>query len=472
MIENKIREAILYLLFKEPLLGYFLQYTDIVIDEEEETASTDGVRIYISPQFFEKLGVKDAAFVLAHEAMHIMLYHVFRMRALERRFGPAVRPFVNIAADAIINTAIQHITTTALPLIFCKTLGPELEEICRKAAFEELVEKMIQQNVNTKYYEFVQDLEPCRKCRGCNNKDEKNSRENSSGACKNNEVSKDKEKGKEESQNNKKDRDSNNERRSWKNNESEEEEKGLVDDVAGKRCENCGAGHGDDDEEDVANEISDVDRERIEREILERMLRSYAFARSIGNISGGVEMLVEQILKPKIDWRSLLRKHLAGGSVKRTWSRVSRKLPDVKPGKTLIGKPKVAVLIDTSGSISDEMLRRFMSELFAIVGASAKVVAIFWDADVQGVYEISKPADLTHVKPQGGGGTMIYPALELLNRKYSDVNYIIIISDWLIGDINDERVVTLLRKYLDRIIAVTVFGQPPQLIKKVITIEP
>lgn len=402
---KKIKDAIMYLMFKEPLLSYFLSYTQIKF-KNIETASTDGVNIYISPDFISKLDIKDVAFVLSHEALHIILRHVPRIKALVRRLN--IDPYVaNVAADAIINTALKHIATSALPAIYCNDLPQHLHELCYRGAFEEIVYELVKNKYKINV-DIIEDL------------DTENYNEQESG--------------------------------------DEKSTGGHCNLPRGKDEKGKSTSSGKSDDE-------------IEREIMERVLRSYAFAKSAGHVSAGIERIISELLKPQVDWRSLLRKYLTSQSVKRTWSRLSRKLPGVYPGKALYGKPHVAVLIDTSASIGERELIQFMTELKNITGHAAKVVVIFWDADVEAVYELRHPGDVKKITPKGGGGTMIYPALSLVDKQYKDFDHIVILSDWEIGDLNNEDVIALLRKYSDRIIAVTTLAAPPQFIKKTIKIN-
>ncbi|MEM4592492.1 MAG: VWA-like domain-containing protein [Sulfolobales archaeon] len=441
-VVKKVNDAVLYLMFKEPLLGYFIRHTDIIVDEEEETASTDGIRIYISPHFFERLDTRDAAFVLAHEAMHIILKHIFRTRALKRQYGPQVSYIANVAADAIINTAIQHIATTALPLVYCESLPQHVYEICQKGAFEELVRELIEMEYSTNI-EINSDF-----------RESGDSDEDTGGHC--SIGGGDKESKKESKQ-----------KQSGGNGENEKEDE--------KTANNAGSGNGEDEDEmnekQSGKQNNDVNRKDIEREINDRLVRSYAFAKMAGRVGARIERVIAELLKPQVDWRSLLRKYLQGTNVKRTWSRVSRKLPDTHPGRSLYGKPRAVVLIDTSASISQNELIQFMTELKSILGHAAKVVVVFWDAEVEAVYELRHPSDIKKVVPKGGGGTMIGDALRLVDKQYRDYEHIVILSDWDIGDIYNTDVISLLKKYSDRIVAVTIRSQPPQFLRKIVRIS-
>jgi predicted metal-dependent peptidase len=102
--------------------------------------------------------------------------------------------------------------------------------------------------------------------------------------------------------------------------------------------------------------------------------------------------------------------------------------------------------------------------VWAIVKEVAEVVVIPWDAEAYDPIIMKSVGDIEKVKVglKGGGGTVIYPALALVDKKFSDAQQIVILSDWYIGDLGRNETENLLRKYANRIIAVTTANKPPQ----------
>ena len=207
--------------------------------------------------------------------------------------------------------------------------------------------------------------------------------------------------------------------------------------------------------------------EEIERQIQKKLLESAMTAKQIGKLPAELERLVEEIAKPKVHWRRLIRSTLSKGlgkSVKRTWSRPSRKIPNSYPGKETLKMGKVIVLVDTSGSIGQKELQQFVGEVYGIAKEVAEVVVIPWDAKAYEPIVMKSYRDIEKVRVglKGGGGTIIRPALELVDKKFNDTQQIVILSDWYIGDLNDSETERLLKKYADRIVAVTTSAEPPQ----------
>jgi hypothetical protein len=94
--------------------------------------------------------------------------------------------------------------------------------------------------------------------------------------------------------------------------------------------------------------------------------------------------------------------------------------PGIQPSK---GIKKMAVCIDTSGSITDEILHNFCAEIQTIRGrVGADIVIIPCDAAVGTVIEVARHENLLQkVKAAGGGfggggGTDFRPAVELANK--------------------------------------------------------
>ena len=89
----------LRLLTTNGFFGLLLMHAKFGLDENCETAYTDGKAIRFSPAFLDNLSDRELDFVLMHEVMHMALKHCFRGRNLEQmRF--------NIACDIVVNSNI------------------------------------------------------------------------------------------------------------------------------------------------------------------------------------------------------------------------------------------------------------------------------------------------------------------------------------------------------------------------------
>lgn len=218
------------------------------------------------------------------------------------------------------------------------------------------------------------------------------------------------------------------------------------------------------------DEDQDVDEEKIEREINRRLADAYNAAKNAGVVSEGLERLINELLKPKIDWRTIIRKDLSGffGSKHRySWKKMSKKQPGLVPGRKIIGsRGDVIVLVDVSGSIGEKELQQFVTETFAIARIAGRYVLVIpWDAKAYEPIKIRRGEDVKRVKLIGGGGTVIFPALKLTEKYVKPSTRIVILSDWDIADLNSQDVNNWLYKYRRQIYAVTTNFTPPNFLQ-------
>lgn len=223
---------------------------------------------------------------------------------------------------------------------------------------------------------------------------------------------------------------------------------------------------------DRDEDTEDGDEEKIEGEINKRIADAYNVTKSAGTVPEGIERLINELLKPKVNWKAIIRKDLSGffGSRHRySWKRMSKKQPGLVPGRKRFGSNgNVLILVDTSGSISKEELQQFVAEAFAIAKTVGRdVLVIPWDAEAYEPIKIRHNSDVKNidVKLRGGGGTTIYPALKLSEKYLKPSTKIVILSDWDISDINNQSVRDWLYKYRSQIYAVTTMYTPPNFLQ-------
>ncbi|MFP3138053.1 MAG: VWA-like domain-containing protein [Nitrososphaeria archaeon] len=186
--------------------------------------------------------------------------------------------------------------------------------------------------------------------------------------------------------------------------------------------------------------------------------------RRAGRAPGWLEREVSAVLRPKVDWRVVLRTALREGygrTLVQDWRRESRRVPGL-PSVRWFSRPRTWVLVDVSGSITQEEYDRFMAEVSAIARGVDGVYVVFWDAAVQGieVYRRGRPL----LTGRGGGGTVVRPALEEVARRMRYGDVVIVLSDFEISDAEDPKTVRLAREVARRAgaaVAATVHLNPP-----------
>lgn len=159
--------------------------------------------------------------------------------------------------------------------------------------------------------------------------------------------------------------------------------------------------------------LTEEDIDKIRNEIRAAVINA-AQSVDAGKIPAGIARLIDGLTNPIMDWRSLLEMHIQS-SIKDdfTFQRPSRRSWStgvLLPGQNFKDMVEVSVAIDTSGSMTDEMLRDFLSEVKGIMDTFEDFELWIWTFDTQ-VYNpvrfTPQNADeiLTY-KPQGGGGTL------------------------------------------------------------------
>jgi predicted metal-dependent peptidase len=155
--------------------------------------------------------------------------------------------------------------------------------------------------------------------------------------------------------------------------------------------------------------------DRLVRRSIERL-----GARGHGDLPGPLNQLIAAALErttPQVSWRRVLR--LFGGSSRRTRIQntircVSRRY-GVIPGIRVRRRSRIAVAVDTSGSVSDAELAVFFSEIDALRRQGAEVWVIEADAAVQRVYPY---AGRFPTAIAGRGGTAFDPVFRHLARDH------------------------------------------------------
>lgn len=135
-----------------------------------------------------------------------------------------------------------------------------------------------------------------------------------------------------------------------------------------------------------------------------------------GKIGAGMDRNVKDLLEVTVDWQDVLKDFLrtyAAGNDMSTWRKPSRRWmaqDTYMPSRISETARRIAIGVDTSGSIGQAQLRRALTEIMAACETvkPEAVDVVYWDASVAGheVYEgdaVTTIADIT--KPKGGGGT-------------------------------------------------------------------
>lgn len=161
--------------------------------------------------------------------------------------------------------------------------------------------------------------------------------------------------------------------------------------------------------------------------------------RQRGDTPAGWQRWADDVLEPSVNWRRQLAAQVRRGAadvtgrVDFTYSRPSRRasaVPDVILPSLRQPLPRVALLIDTSGSMSDTMLGQAVGEVNGVLrslGAARRNLRVI-ACDAQ-AYRAQQVRDLGAIRLQGGGGTDMGAGLEAAAALRPRVDLAIVLTD-------------------------------------------
>jgi predicted metal-dependent peptidase len=117
---------------------------------------------------------------------------------------------------------------------------------------------------------------------------------------------------------------------------------------------------------EVDQETKAMAEERLKDAIRKATNEVNSGGRGWGSVSQGMRKKIQDMVTPKVNWRSVLRyfvKTSQRANKRSTVRRINKRFPYIHPGKKVNRTAKIAISIDQSGSVSDEMLAVFFSEL-------------------------------------------------------------------------------------------------------------
>ena len=116
-------------------------------------------------------------------------------------------------------------------------------------------------------------------------------------------------------------------------------------------------------EQQAANQMA---KERLKQAMKDAAQEASQSAKGWGSMSGEVKEEILKRLESKVDWKKVLRyfiKTSQRASRRSSVKRINKRYAYIHPGKKVQRQAKIAIAIDQSGSVSNEMLESFFGEL-------------------------------------------------------------------------------------------------------------
>lgn len=193
---------------------------------------------------------------------------------------------------------------------------------------------------------------------------------------------------------------------------------------------------------DEAEALDDNEVKKVKEQI-DQALRQGEILR--GKMAGNQIRGVTDFLKPKVDWRRELRQFvnsICKSKDKSSWRKPHRRYvsQDIYM-PSMIGESvgDIVIGVDTSGSIGQEEINLFLSEIVSICEdvTPKSVVLVYWDHEVAGV-EQYKEGEYQRLKattkPRGGGGTHVGCLNEYIRSEKLKPETTIVFTDGYVED--------------------------------------
>ena len=378
-IETKLTAARTWLIIDKPFLGALVLRLPLIAADPKwcKTTATDARALYYNKTYIEALNLEETKFTLAHEALHCALSHFNRRDRRDKHRW-------DVACDFAINPLLvdDGLKPPSAALLTDRYRGMTAEEIypCIK---ENSDEKTLDQHI----YDDEDRESSGGKGGGRSRRPDSRDTGPSLGGG----------------------------RGSSGGNQPEQDGSGQ----SGKQPQVAP----DDQSGDVSKPppLSAAEREALGIQWQQRLAGAAQQAIRAGKLSGSIARLVDHLLQPQLPWRMLLARYMT--SAARTDYSFAR--PSRREGPAILPSLRTAhidlvIVLDTSGSVTDDEMHEFLSEINAIKGQlNARITLHACDAqlakDGPWTYEPWEEVALPQTL-QGGGGTRFTPAFEWVER--------------------------------------------------------
>jgi predicted metal-dependent peptidase len=206
------------------------------------------------------------------------------------------------------------------------------------------------------------------------------------------------------------------------------------------RCGSCAHGHreawehGSPEESGVPG-VSATEAEIIRRQVAQEIVRIAQQSKERGTIPQHWHRWAEERLRPKVDWRRQLRAAVraalatVSGAADYSYRKLPRRrLPNIVTPGLVQPVPEVAVVVDTSGSMSDDLLARALAEVQGVLRATGVHGATVLTVDAA-VHTVQRVFDARQVRPVGGGGTDMRVGIDAALKLRPRPHVVVVLTD-------------------------------------------
>lgn len=368
------------ILLNNGFYGLLLMHMILALDEKCNTAATDGYRIYFGPKFLDEISDSELDFIMMHEILHVVLQHC-------QRKGDREQEIFNIACDIVVNSNILLSNNMNLSSITLKKYGESMHLTTNKdEGYKYTAEEV---------YEMIQASPGP----GGNKSDK-----NSNGMSTIGESNSSKQKGNQGGFS-----------------------LGRAEKTQGQRSE--GSSWDDHTRWTIMEEDTTLRDVWVKRIIdAAEAIEIQEASNTRGTLPLFAKRLLKELKKPQTDWRTVLADFIQEEICDYSFSPPDRRfddspffLPDFNG--TEIVTSDILFMVDTSGSMSDDMITAAFSEIKGAIeqfdGKLRGWIGFFDSAIVEPVaFETIEEFEVIH--PLGGGGTDFQIIFEYVHYHMQD----------------------------------------------------
>lgn len=452
------------MLVKYPFFGSVVASVDYKENKDILTAGTDGETIYYNPKYLESLSVEEQTFIFAHEVCHIAFNHILRSEGKDPELW-------NIATDGVIN---QFLKRDGLKMALG---GVDMAEAINHDA-EQLYDKLLQEkqqrqqqngqgnNQSEQGNQQQNQQQSSGSSQGENGQQQSQSQQQTGDSQNQEDQKQDSDAGQsgDEQQQSQQQNSSNSGNSQEQDKQSQEQSGGdSGKDLQEEDKSKQDVGHDthsmweqavkkykeqqekSDKKESLLDKLLGKDAKEKEKnelekkqEELESMGEKDAFKKNLEDKKKQLEELKEAIskqasqagtstnrdvrivndigtAKPIVDWRYVLREAIKYDV---DWSYKNATLEDGVVTANLEEQPmpETEIVLDTSGSINEVLLKNFLRECKNILQHTKLKVGCF-DTEFYGFHEIRTEEDIENMEFVGGGGTDFDVAVGAFSRR-------------------------------------------------------
>ena len=426
------------LLIKYPTLGSVIANLEFQANKDITTAGTDGKVVLYNPKFVNGLSDKERTFLFAHEVCHIAFEHIFRSEGKDIRLW-------NIATDSVINALLKQ---DGLPII---EGGVDIPEAINYDA-EEMYNKLLEEKKKQQEQQDSQGNQGQQSSQG--SQGQQNSQGNQEQQSSQDSQEQQSSQGSQGQQNSQGDQEQQNsqeqtgkqadvghdthslwdkaieERKKEQQEQAQQKEKKEKNEKQEKEGKTTAKDKekqdGTKQKEQQTNEFAKKgEKETFKQNKIERRKQLQELSKELAEQSSheagkgiqreGRKLSDIGIATPLIDWRKLLRQAV---KYDEEWTRKNARMRNgyFRHRVEEIPIPETEILLDTSGSVSETLLRNFLRECKNIL-ANSKVKVGCFNTEFHGFIELRRVEDIDNMSFPIGGGTDFNAAVEAFSRR-------------------------------------------------------